>query len=294
MLDLNATSLRGSILLLWLVTLTPHITSARGKTPRWHTVDGAAAGASEAIGGYSKGCLQGGVSVGPTGKGFQIIRLERNRSWGHPTLATFVEGYGARLDAAGLPPALIGDLAQPRGGRMPSDHRSHQTGLDVDVWFSRPEGPHPLPRTAVQAWTFPDLADKKTEEIHPDRLTKDRIEMLRLAAEDDTVARIFVSYVIKGALCAQVKGDRSWLRKIRPWWGHRAHFHVRLHCPEGSPDCVPQKTLPPGDGCDVWSWFTRAEVAARKARGEPKYTPPKIKRPRRCRQVLKARKARSE
>lgn len=261
--------------------------------PRWHTVKTPVIGApAEAIGGYAKGCLLGGVALDAHGPGYQVIRRSRGRYWGHPDLKAFVTRYGQRLAAAGLPPALIGDLAQPRGGRMSSDHRSHQTGLDVDIWLSRPEGDHPLPEAALKAWPFPDIADDKAERIREGMLTPARVEMLKIAAEDPAVARIFVSYVTKGALCAQVKGDRGWLRKIRPWWAHRAHFHVRLQCPTDSPECVAQQTLPEGDGCDVWPWFTRAEVAARKAKGEPKYTPPKQRRPKRCRAILRGRHGR--
>ncbi len=45
---------------------------------------------------------------------------------------------------------------------------------------------------------------------------------------------------------------------MRPWWGHDAHMHVRLACPEGAGACVDQAPPPPGDGCDetlAW-WFT--------------------------------------
>ena len=45
---------------------------------------------------------------------------------------------------------------------------------------------------------------------------------------------------IKKALCRDVKGDRSWLHKIRPVYGHNYHFHVRIGCPKDSPDCKAQ------------------------------------------------------
>ena len=56
-------------------------------------------------------------------------------------------------------------------------------------------------------------------------------------------------------MCDWETGDRSWLRKIRPWWGHHYHFHVRLTCPEGQSGCVNQNPPPPGDGCaDARQW----------------------------------------
>jgi Penicillin-insensitive murein endopeptidase len=50
---------------------------------------------------------------------------------------------------------------------------------------------------------------------------------------------------------------RKVTRKIRPWFGHAAHFHVRLHCPASSPDCQEQKSPPLGDGCgaELASWL---------------------------------------
>src|SRR5262249_51802528 len=50
----------------------------------------------------------------------------------------------------------------------------------------------------------------------------------------------------------------SWLRKLRPWWGHDDHFHVRLRCPTGDAECQVQEPIPPGDGCgaDLAWWFT--------------------------------------
>ena len=42
------------------------------------------------------------------------------------------------------------------------------------------------------------------------------------------------------------------------------HFHVRLHCPPGSPDCRNQAVIPEGDGCGQEAWFSKAAVAKRK------------------------------
>ena len=50
-------------------------------------------------------------------------------------------------------------------------------------------------------------------------------------------------------MCDDEKGDRSYLRKIRPWWGHHYHFHVRLKCPKGARGCTNQNPPPAGDGC---------------------------------------------
>ena len=58
--------------------------------------------------------------------------------------------------------------------------------------------------------------------------------MLEVAASDPVVDRIFVNPVIKRELCTHEPPGSLWLRKLRPWWGHHDHFHVRLRCPPGS------------------------------------------------------------
>lgn len=54
---------------------------------------------------------------------------------------------------------------------------------------------------------------------------------------------------IKKQLCQEAGQDRDWLRKVRPWFAHRAHMHVRLRCPADSLECKDQDALPAGVGC---------------------------------------------
>src|SRR5690606_25400919 len=82
--------------------------------------------------------------------------------------------------------------------------------------------------------------------------------VLRRAASYPNVERILVHPGIKKKLCDTVRGDRSWLRKVRPFWGHDSHFHIRISCPAGSPGCRSQDPVPRSEGCDkslAW-WFT--------------------------------------
>lgn len=261
---------------------------AAAAPPAWHRFDAPTADPPEAIGSYARGCLLGGVAIAERGPGFETIRRHRRRFYAHPALAAWLSSYGAGLAAAGVAPVLVGDASQPRGGRMRSGHRSHQLGLDVDIWFTRPA-------TRGADLAFASLVDERRERIDAGVYTAEHVELLRRAAVDPAVARVFVGWVIKGALCASVEGDRTWLRKIRPWWGHTRHFHVRLRCPPGSPECVDQDAPPPGDGCGDEVWFSRAAVAARKreaklAAGKGAKPPPRKKRPpmpARCRALLR-------
>src|SRR5664279_5515699 len=93
-------------------------------------------GHAMAIGYYPRGCLQGGVPLPTTGPTWQVMHLERNRNWGHPSLVKFLEKFAPlAAKVTGWKGILVGDMAQPRGGPLPFGHMSHQIGLDVDIWF---------------------------------------------------------------------------------------------------------------------------------------------------------------
>src|SRR5215510_8777084 len=50
-------------------------------------------GKAMAIGYYPSGCLQGGVELPTTGATWQVMRVSRNRNWGHPELVDFLERF---------------------------------------------------------------------------------------------------------------------------------------------------------------------------------------------------------
>jgi penicillin-insensitive murein endopeptidase len=203
-----------------------------------------APGPAHAIGGYSAGCIEGAVALPLRGPGFRVARPERGRVFGHPGLIGLIRELGARLQSLHLAAISVGDLGQPRGGPAPTGHASHQTGLDVDIWFLPPSGKQTL-----------SLVDAATQQV-TDRFTDGVVRLLELVAADARVDRLFVNPALKRALCQRTDGSaREWLRKVRPWWGHDDHFHVRLACPADSPECVAQPALPPGDGCDALDWW---------------------------------------
>jgi len=202
------------------------------------------------------GCLVGADHLAADGIGWQVMRLGRNRAWGHPDLVAYVQALAARGASEGLPPLLVGDMAQPRGGPMPSGHRSHQTGLDVDLMYeAAPEGG--LDASQREAFQ-PRTTLSEGGEVDQGRFGPIQTQWLRLAAESPGVDRIFVNYRLKKFLCAAPPVSRAWLHKIRPWNGHDAHFHVRLTCTDGSGDCkATGAPVPEGDGCgrELDSWF---------------------------------------
>ncbi|MFP7672450.1 penicillin-insensitive murein endopeptidase [Marivita sp. S0852] len=207
-----------------------------------------------AYGGYAKGCMAGGVQLAETGPTWQAMRLSRNRNWALPVTVDFVQDL-SRIAARepGWQGLYIGDMSQPRGGPMLTGHRSHQSGLDADIWMRAPDR---LTLSRTERENISSISMRRSAGAFVnDKWTQSHHNILKAAAQDPRVARIFVFPGAKVAMCNAEKGDRSYLRKIRPWWGHHYHFHVRLNCPRGMRGCVDQDPPPRGDGCaDAQRW----------------------------------------
>ncbi|MGR8930929.1 MAG: penicillin-insensitive murein endopeptidase [Gammaproteobacteria bacterium] len=239
----------------------------------------------QSIGSYAEGCIGGAVALPLSGTGYQVMRISRNRYHGHASLVEFIENLGQTVAADGLGTLLIGDLGQPRGGPTPTGHRSHQTGLDVDIWFMLSDQAEArlLTRDERETWSAPSVLGINFE-LDSRQWTDAHEKILKAAAIRPEVDRIFVNPAIKQDLCKhKAPSSAEWLGKIRPWWKHDDHFHVRLKCPDNNPYCVSQESVPSGDGCDAslaW-WFSK------EARTPGKIPPPKpIKLPALCEQVL--------
>ena len=216
------------------------------------------AGKATAIGYYPRGCLQGGVELPPTGPTWQVMRLSRNRNWGHPELVKFLERFAPlAAEATGWRGILIGDMAQPRGGPLPFGHKSHQIGLDVDIWFT-PMPDRVLSKEERENILASDLVAADGKHVNDRIWSPADVAFVRAAAEQPEVERVLVNAAIKKELC-RVEGqhDKAWMSKVRPWYGHADHIHVRLRCPADSPDCRAQPPVPGGDGCDksLDHWF---------------------------------------
>ncbi|MBT8153261.1 penicillin-insensitive murein endopeptidase [Epibacterium ulvae] len=244
-------------LLASLIILIGLISPALAQTPAKQLFGAKADGSEQPpdpFGSYAKGCVAGAVELPETGPTWQAMRLSRNRNWGHPEAVDFVQDlsrFAARQQ--GWDGLYIGDISQPRGGPMLSGHRSHQIGLDIDIWM-RPADRLNLSQNARENISSISMRRSNGAFVNSS-WTRQHHEILRAAAKDKRVARIFVFPGAKVQMCKDAKGDRRWLRKIRPWWGHHYHFHVRLACPRGARGCVDQAAPPKGDGCaDAQRW----------------------------------------
>ena len=231
-----------------------------------------------AIGFYSHGCLAGAEPMPIDGPVWQVMRLSRNRNWGHPDLIRLVERLANDAKAQdGWPGLLVGDMSQARGGPMLTGHASHQVGLDADIWLT------PMPDRRLSAQEREDLA--ATSMLGPDDLSVDpkvwtpaHARVIVRAASYPEVERMFVHPAIKKALCLEPGIDRANLRKIQPYYGHYYHMHIRIACPKGNALCKGQIARPADDGCgkEVDQWLANFRKAAAIAAARPKLPPPPI------------------
>jgi penicillin-insensitive murein DD-endopeptidase len=212
---------------------------------------------ARSIGFYSRGCLAGAVALPVDGETWQVMRLSRNRNWGNPAMISFLERFSKKAAAQGVwPGILVGDISQPRGGPMLTGHASHQIGLDADIWLT-PMPERTLTRSEREEMSAVNMVTDDGLGVDPTHWTPRQAGIIRAAAEEPEVERIFVNAAIKKALCETARGA-PWMTKVRPYWGHNYHFHVRIACPASETACQPQEPVPPGDGCDkslAW-WFT--------------------------------------
>ncbi len=210
---------------------------------------------AEIFGSYANGCIRGAQPLGRSSL-YQSVIYGKGRNYGHPDLISYIEDLALKLKKAKLPGLLVGDLSLRYGGPFgsSSSHGSHNTGLDVDIPFDSS-----TPRKSAKELENPRdiyIVDRKQRPTK--NFTQNHLKLIYYAANDDRVERIFVAPGIKREICSLYRGDdRSWIGKLRPWFGHRAHMHVRLKCPVNSKECIPQAKVPKGDGCgeELMSWF---------------------------------------
>jgi len=174
---------------------------------------------------------------------------------------------------------------------MTSGHASHQLGLDADIWLNRADR---LNLSRAEREGLSAISMQRANGAYTnDKWSRSHHEIVKAAAKDPRTARIFIFAGAKAQMCRDETGDRAWLNKVRPWWGHHYHFHVRLNCPDNTSGCVPQEPPPPGDGCAEAEEWVRNILNPPPP--DPKAPPPKPKReltmqdlPQQCVAVLQA------
>ena len=247
---------------------------------------------ARAIGSFARGCLAGAEALPVDGQTWQVMRLSRNRNWAHPELVELIERIAKAAPSVGFNGLLVGDMSQPRGGPMLTGHASHQIGLDADIWLT-PMPNRRLSRDERETMSATNMVRSDWMDIDPAVYSQRQMNVVKLAARQSEVTRIFVNPAIKKAMCRDAGGDRAWLSKVRPMWGHNYHFHIRIACTDGS--CRDQDPPGGGDGCgqELTDWLNtqyKAMHAPKRSGGGKKperfWTMDDL--PAECRQVLVA------
>ena len=246
--------------------------TALAATP-WQKITQPISGSPQSIGAFANGCIVGAQPLPLQADTYQVMRTDQRRYFGHPDLVQFIQRLGNQVQQHGMGTMLIGDMGMPAGGRFNGGHASHQSGLDVDIFLQLPKV-----RWSSAQLLKPqalDLVAADGKRVVPTLWKPEIGQLIKLAAEDKEVTRIFVNPAIKQQLCLEAGSDRDWLRKVRPWFQHRAHMHVRLKCPANSLECEEQASPPAGDGCgaELQSWFEPPKPGTTKP---VKKTPPPL------------------
>ena len=256
----------------------------------WEHQHKPAKGMPEAIGTYSLGCAIGTQPVALDGYGWQVMRPSRDRTHAHTDMVNYITNFARKVKDELKSVLIVGDLGLAKGGPFSLGHKSHQNGLDADIWYYTP--PAALKRSLStqerEKISAVSLVNLRTKKLNLKNYNNYHRKLIKTAASFDEVDRLFVNPAIKKDLCKVYKGE-DWLGKVRPWWQHEDHFHVRLKCPAESKDCK----LPDGydaikgDGCDEtldW-WFkkpTKQEILDEKKKEAELKKKPKPKLPERC------------
>ena len=142
---------------------------------------------ARSIGYYTHGCPAGGVALPINGPTWQVMRLSRNRNWGHPQLIKTLEHLAKKAPSIGWPGFLVGDMAQPRGGPMITGHWSHQVGLDADVWLT-PMPDRELTRQEREEMLATNVVNDKWTDVRPDVWSQKYIALYKMLAQEPVPA----------------------------------------------------------------------------------------------------------
>jgi penicillin-insensitive murein endopeptidase len=139
---------------------------------------------------------------------------------------------------------------------MLTGHASHQIGLDADIWLT------PMPDRRLTHQEREDIAATSMLGadgvlVDPAVFTPAHARVILRAASYPETERVLVHPGIKKALCAHPGADPAALGKVRPYWGHHYHMHIRIACPKDSSGCQPQPPVGADIGCgkEVDDWI---------------------------------------
>lgn len=287
-----------------------------GRSP-WERIKKPIPGSPTVFGSYANGCIVGAEQLIPSSAIWEFVNTSRNRHYGHTQLRSFLEKLGTFTVGKKFGKLIIGDTSLPAGGKTDYGHASHQLGIEADIRFEFFNGTR-MDEAQRNSWAFHDIAEfvkakrkvkGRTKTVTVSRLIPNTwnegiYQALKFSASDALVDRMFVAPAIKHKMCQEAKLKEGsypeWLKKIRPWTGHTAHFHVRMKCPATSPDCEPQSPIPQDStdstkvGCageHLMSWLEAEPVKKSSLESieesEQKSEQPQILLRSQCREILR-------
>ena len=238
---------------------------------------------SNSIGKYNAGCVKNSVGLPETGIGYQVIRTSRKRNHGNELLIDYIKRFTTEFSKKHKANILIADISKEGGGPILDDHSSHQSGLDADILLLHKNNENELYTVPERESLRPiSKLNGAKNKIDFNKWSSLNGELLKTAANYSEVDRIFINPAIKKHLCGKYSGE-NWLRKLRPWWGHDGHFHVRLSCPADDKKCVDLNSpndIECGEGLD-W-WFSKEAYEKLKNRRSKPKTEKDIILPKEC------------
>lgn len=189
-----------------------------------------------------RGQLLNGVQLPPSSAYF---RRRPHRAWGathvvhHIKRATSVVAAKHKVHKLAL-----GDISAKKGGFI-DQHRSHQSGRDVDLGFYFNKQPTGYPESFV-------VGNAKNLHLAANWLLVSTLAATR--KQNGGVSKIFLDYDVQGILYRYAKkrgvpqrtldgmfqypnGRDSASGFIRHEKGHDDHYHVRFKCPTGDSSC---------------------------------------------------------
>ncbi|HUH02045.1 MAG TPA: penicillin-insensitive murein endopeptidase [Kofleriaceae bacterium] len=189
-----------------------------------------------------KGQLRDGVQLPPSGA---YYRRRPARAWGtnyvvhHIKRATTLVASKYKVHKLAL-----GDISARTGGFI-DQHRSHQSGRDVDLGLYFTKTPAGYPESFV-------VGNRKNLHLAANWLLISTLAATR--NQDGGVSKIFLDYDVQGFIYEYAKkagvptrtldamfqyphGRNSTAGFIRHEKGHADHYHVRFKCPTGDSGC---------------------------------------------------------
>jgi hypothetical protein len=197
------------------------------------------------IGAPWSGKLQAGAML-PAGEGYSVRRPKR--TFGSPHAIAYVQQAIAavRSEFPNLHDLAIGDMSKAGGGKI-DDHRSHQTGLDIDVGFYFTVVPKDYPANFAAGDSDLDL-EATWALVAAFANTSEQPDGVRMMFLSHTIAGKLYHYALDhgvdsatlDAMFEFPHGKGSGVGLIRHQPHHGDHVHVRFRCARTDASCVEQ------------------------------------------------------